>query len=342
MKKIIFISIIAGLFFTTFAQNTTKTKTPTRSIFVVNKGADGEKKVKTITAQQKTTGTKVAKEKKESKAINTAQPKFAIKPHVNIGLGDPYKIMGEHIDNQKSSAVEFGLDFGYNVYSNEWFNIYAYAGFGVEKSTIEITQAGLSYQYETDQDVDGDTYIRKYENINLSQKVGLNDLIIPVFAEIEYPVFNKFYAYADLGIRFSFSGNSSVSSVNGTYSVSGLYPQYGNMVLGGVSEINGFTSHGTISDKNCAAYNIERNKSNNIKLLAQIGARYNVWDQLFIDLSLGYIRSFKTVLTTDGESYANYPIHYTLESGETFNAFASESRQLINKFSINIGVMYKF
>ena len=308
----------------------------TKSQSSAKKGTSATKK-ETISVKKETTPAKSA-----TSSI-ACDKRFAIKPHLNIGLGDVYKVIGENIAKQSASTLEFGLDFGYNVYSNQWISIYAYLGIGVEKGSIKIEQNGLNYEYKTDQDVDGDTYTRKYKDVNVSQELGLNDLTLPVYVEVEYPLplVKKLYAYGDLGIRASFPGKSSVKSVSGNYKVTGAYPQYGDMELGPSSGINGFTNNGVLSESNVVSYNIERDKSS-VKLFCQLGLRYNVWNEFYVDVACGYLHSFKSTQSSSSEISDNYPLHYDVNTGETFNAFANESKHLINKFSINVGIMYKF
>ena len=321
--------------------------TKTGVLFQKNDQTKSQSSAKKATAATKKETTPVKKE--VSPAKQSAVPsiacnkRFAIKPHINIGLGDVYKVIGENIGKQSSSTLEFGLDFGYNFYSNQWISIYAYLGIGVEKGSIKIEQNGLNYEYETNQDVDGDTYIRKYKDVNTSQELSLNDFTLPVFVEVEYPIpaVKRLCAYGDLGIRASFPGKSSVKSVSGSYKVTGLYRQYGDMELGPSSGINGFTNNGVLSESNVASYNIERDKSS-VKLFCQLGLRYKVWNELFIDVACGYLHSFKSTQSSSSEISDNYPLHYDVQTGETFNAFANESKHLINKFSINVGIMYKF
>lgn len=338
MKRYIIAAILLGLFEPSFSQTSQifKRKEPVK----VNVKQNSTEKISAKQTKVESKGTSKNVDY-ENSLVTKDKTKYATKLHVDIAFGDIYKVIGDNIDKQNSSSLEFGLDFGYKFYKNNWFNLYAYTGIGVEKSNIDLLQNNLSYEYETDQDIDGDSYIRKYDDVSVSQHVNLSNLVIPVYIEIEYPIIEKLCAYADLGIIATFSGSSSVSDMKGSYKVHGIYPQYGGMELNQSSGINGFTNEGSFSNDKNASYNTERN-NNSVKLLTQLGVRYNVWDNLYIDLSGGYIRSFKSSKSSSSDISANYPIHYTLDSGETFNAFASESRQLINKFSINIGVMYKF
>lgn len=373
MKKIIFAAILLGLSSAVSAQNSIfkqKTKVEVKNnasqqdtvvnvknnvVVITNKKAKTQTQKEKPQTQNTTLQYQNAKPKTQKAETKKAEPKktettaltsldktrFALKLHLDIGMGDVYKVIGSNIDNQSSSALNLGLDFGYKFYSNDWFNLWAFTGFGIEKSSIEIAQSNLSYQYETDQDVDGDTYIRKYSDVNVSQKVNLTNLNVPVYAEIEYPIINKLYAYADLGILATFSGKSTVSSLAGTYKVSGLYSQYSDIEFGESSGINGFTNNGVFSNNKNASYNTERS-NNSVKLLCQLGVRYNVWDNFYLDVCGGYLHSFKKTTSSEIGDLNNYPLLYNLQDGETFNAFASQSKHLINKFSVNVGIMYKF
>ena len=87
---------------------------------------------------------------------NVRARRFVFKPYFGFGLGNSSSVAGSNIDSQKSSFMDFGLDFGVNILAYRRFRLYGFTGFAMEKNNIDITLKGKNYSYETDQDVHGD------------------------------------------------------------------------------------------------------------------------------------------------------------------------------------------
>lgn len=271
---------------------------------------------------------------------NVRARRFVFKPYFGFGLGNSSSVAGSNIDSQKSSFMDFGLDFGVNILGYRRFRLYGFTGFAMEKNNIDITLKGKKYSYETDQDVHGDKYIRQYSNVNIDQTSGFFDYAIPVYADMEIPLSQTFCFYADLGAIFSIAGNSSVNSLNGSFNVTGLYPQYENLKLDYTSGINGFVENGKVNEENQSlSYNSSRN-SNPIKLMTQVGFRVRIWESLFFDFSARYMRNIKS--TTSNGATDIYPLRYDVRNNtETINAFGSESSSPSNQVSLTASIVYK-
>lgn len=266
--------------------------------------------------------------------------RFAIKTDFGIGLGSIGSVNGTNINTKSSSSMYFGLDFGMNFLTLRRLRLFGFSGFAVETNSMDIEQTGMSYEYVTDQDIDEESYIRKYSDVNISQTLSFFDYVVPLYVDIEVPIISKFCMYADLGVRFAFAGNTSASALSGSYKVLGKYPQYEGLILDYTSGLNGFTDNGVLSDDNRSSnYNVNR-KSTKVKLMSQLGFRVHLWEGLFLDVYGRYTRC----LTNESTSLTaeTNPLRYNYKQNiETVNAFGNECRQSLNQFSIHAGIIYK-
>ena len=271
-----------------------------------------------------------------------AAKRFAFKPYYGYCFNNSSTLSGVNIKSQNSSFMDFGLDFGVNILAYNRFRIYIFTGFDVEKNKIDVSQEEMNYEYETDQDIDKEQYIRKYSNVNMSQTLSFFDYTIPLYVDFELPLHNNFSLYADLGARFSFAGKTSASALSGTYSVIGKYPQYEGLILDYTSGLNGFTEKGTLTDDNRSSnYNVNR-QSNPIKLMGQLGLRIHSWNGLFLDLAARYMRCLTKESATSEGAAENCPLRYDINKNtETVNAFGNECRQPVNQFTVVGGLVFK-
>lgn len=271
-----------------------------------------------------------------------ASKRFAIKTDYGIGLGSIGSVDGTNINTKSSSSMYFGLDLGVNFLTLRRLRLFGFTGFAVETNSLDIEQKGMSYEYVTDQDIDEESYIRKYSNVNLSETLSFFDYVVPLYVDIEVPITSTFCMYADLGARFAFAGNSSASSLSGSYKVVGKYPQYEGLVLDYTSGLNGFTDNGVLSDENRSSnYNVNR-KSTKVKLMGQLGFRIHLWESLFLDIYGRYTRCMTKESATPEGAAETIPLRYNYKQNiETVNAFGNECRQSLNQYSIHAGIIYK-
>lgn len=275
----------------------------------------------------------------------TYHPKqWRIKPYFTLGLGSYYKMTTNTnftLDNDSSSGMEFGVDVGYALPMLSRLKIALYAGLGLSSSKLDLGITGGSFEYVTDQDIDGDRYRRQYSDVNLTQSMSFKDLIIPIYAEFELPVAGRVSAYLDLGLKMYMAMGASSSNITGTYKVQGLYEQYDNLIFDYESGINGFTNNGTINS-NASTVDIER-KSMSMDVFGRIGVRIPVYKSLAVDISA----SFQSGI---GDCYSNttpasdlQPLRYNISTDtENVNlpdAVSKFSRQMLG---VSLGLTYKF
>lgn len=273
------------------------------------------------------------------------QPKrWRVKPYFTLGLGSYYKMTTNTnftLDNNSSSGMEFGVDFGYALPMLSRLKIALYAGLGLSSSKLDLGIKGGSFEYVTDQDIDGDRYRRQYSDVNLTQSMTFKDFIVPVYAEFELPIAGRVTAYLDLGVKMYMAMSASSSNITGSYKVQGLYEQYDNLVFDYESGINGFTNNGNISTK-ASTVEIER-KGMSMDVFGRIGVRIPVYRTLSVDLSA----SFQSGI---GDCYSNttpaadlQPLRYNVATDTEHvnlpDAVSKFSRQILG---VSLGLTYKF
>ncbi len=102
-----------------------------------------------------------------------------MKLRYDVGLGNAFKLKGaEDVINAKSFSNSFGVDLGYSIPSESSFKTAIFVGVGMTQSKIEMSYQNRDYNYTSTEDVDGDSYIRHYENLYLEQNAKLLCVVI--------------------------------------------------------------------------------------------------------------------------------------------------------------------
>ena len=124
--------------------------------------------------------------------MNYKARRWRLRPHYDVTIGDFYKIKTtDDKINSSSSGNEFGIDFGYTIPSKGIVKFSVNLGLGVATSKINLDSPEFNYSYETNEDVDGDTYLRRYQIGATDQAISLSHLNIPVYIDADF-CFSRF------------------------------------------------------------------------------------------------------------------------------------------------------
>lgn len=286
--------------------------------------------------------------------ISYGPRRFRARPFVDFSAGNSYN----HVEAttgfnaNRSSSFEMGVDFGYTVISKPQFKLSTFIGTGVEKSKIKMSLANQVYSTSVsgDADIDYDSYIRNYSISDLSNILKIIDLTIPVYADVEYQVVNRWSIFGDMGVRIYLNMKAEYSSISGTYTTSGLYPQYGNLIIDYTSNINGFVDSKKIDDVKVQKTQLNLSKLS-LDAFAQLGVRYKVTSSLYIDIGAKYQQSIlvpyekeSTLQLSKNVVDANNALmFYNNDNGEQIRGFAEGYNKLWRKsIRVYIGAMFKF
>ena len=279
--------------------------------------------------------------------------KLRVKLHYDMDMGDALELSGaESINNHEVKSSSFGIDFGYVLPSKSVVKIGLFAGLGFSQSTIETDFQSSDYYYNTDADVDGDTYIRHYNNFRLSQKIKLTELLVPLYADINIKLHQLVSLYFDIGLKANLNISHSVDNTEGGAYIYGIYPQYDNLRL---DEKWGFNGFGNKSYSNSDLANPDMTGVSGLTVDAFGGAGLRIGipsTPLAIDVSANYLFGLMDVAKPEGSKIdltgnINSPLAYNSVSGKNST---ERVHNLIESFSsvkrksprLSIGVIYKF
>lgn len=235
-----------------------------------------------------------------------------------------------------SKGMEFGVDFGYVVPNASAFKFGMFVGVGYSKSNMDLLLGSSNFSFQTNEDIDRDSYTRRYYDVTIKQKQDLADLVVPAYFELGLK-FGRVTIFTDLGVKGYYALSSKTSSISGSYRVNGLYSQYDNLVFGPESGLNGFTNNGVINNSS-NVMDFTR-KSISLDATASLGIRVDLAAGLQLEVGAGYQRSI-------GDCYTNtdtyYPCNYTVSGGEYVDIFRSVTKLSRDFIKINAGLTYKF
>lgn len=278
--------------------------------------------------------------------------RWRFKPHYDIGISNAYSIDGLGVmSNEKNSMSSFGLDFGYMLISKRHFGLGVFTGATLSNSRLDLSYHHDDYSYQTNADVDGDSYIRHYQDLNLSQTIRMQDISIPIYVDMNFYLGNIISIYTDLGIRVNLNSSHKVDDTKGNAYVCGTYPQYGNILLNENWPYNGFGNH-QISKTDIDNEDILDFKSTNIDLMGAVGFRFNIPNMpLSVDLGANYLMGLdevvKTTTLVEQFSEKTHPVIYNTISGERSVEHVrnlTEAVQNLKRRSLrlSLGIIWKF
>ena len=281
--------------------------------------------------------------------------RIRLKPHYDLGLGNAYTIEGlGSIKNEKNSSSSFGIDFGYLLSSKRHFSLGLFTGFNISNSRLDLAYHHEDYSYQTNADIDGDTYVRHYQNLNLSQTIRLQDISIPFYLDMDFSFGKIVSLFMDLGIRANLNMTHKVDETKGSAYVYGIYndSKYGgNLLLNENWPYNGFGNHQVVESELDHADIIDL-KGTNFDLMGNAGIRFNIPNMpLSLDLGISYLMGLgeviKTATPVEQYSEKKHPVIYNTISGENSVEHIrnlTEAVQSVKRRSLrfSLGLIWKF
>ena len=278
---------------------------------------------------------------------------YRIKLHYDLGIGESLDLSeADRLNKHKTRSSSFGVDFGYVIPSKSIVKFGLFSGLGLSMSTIETAFQSPDYYYSTNADVDADNYIRHYADFNLSQKVKLTELTIPLYADININLHQMVSLYFDLGVKANFNIGHKIDNTQGSAYIYGVYPQYDNLRL---DEHWGYNGFGNKNFTNSELVNTDLVGVSNftVDAFGGVGLRFNIPSSpLTIDIGANYQYGFMDIVKSEGEKIdlsnnTNTPLVYNTISGQnsTENVHnLSESFSNIKRKSLklSVGLIFKF
>lgn len=279
--------------------------------------------------------------------------KMRIKLHYDLGMGEALDLSdADHLNSYKTSSSSFGIDLGYVFPSKNVVKTGLFVGLGMSQSKMETDFQASDYNYRTDADVDGDNYTRHYADFNLSQKVKLTELSIPVYADINIKLHQLVSLYFDLGLKANLNISHKVDKTEGGAYIYGIYPQYDNLRMDEHWGYNGFGNK-SFSDSDLDNADLVGVSSLTVDAFGGVGLRFNIPNTpLSIDVGANYQFGFMDMIKPEGErinltSNTHPSLVYNTISGQSSKehirnlseTFSSVKRKSLK---LNVGLIYKF
>lgn len=275
--------------------------------------------------------------------------RFRLRPHFDFGLGKAFQLDGDNLfSDNKSSGSSFGLDFGVGLSSSRTFSLSLFTGVGISQSTMELSYQNNDYSFETTADVDGESYIRHYKDLELSQKMKFTELNFPLYFDFNFRIVNSLSLYIDLGARFDLDMGHKVDVTEGSAEAFGIYSQYNNLKLDSHWPYNGFGNRKYSSSDLVNADLININ-SFTISGMGGIGFRYSLSNiPLSFELGTNYVMGLMNLIETTNISAPGNttPIVYNSINGTSSTEHVRNLTEMLKSMKrqqlrINIGVIYK-
>ena len=280
---------------------------------------------------------------------------FLLRPHFDLGLGGLSIDGGNSEISTSSSSFGFGVDFGLPLVESGSIKLNAFAGLGVNMSTIDLDYGPKNLNVENVTDLDGDTYTRCYEDVTVSQKVKLTELTVPLYLDAEIDLSSGFSLYGDVGVRFNFNMSKRVDVGSVTAEkISGKYGGYGITLGGEWKNSNGEPYEGFADGHKVLTAEIddalEGVSGMTFDVIGGAGLRYNIPNTpLAIDLGLKFQLGLSEMVKPENKQQKIPPItypNYGESDKERMEQVSSLTNMLTsvkrNALALNIGLIFKF
>lgn len=290
-------------------------------------------------------------------SIRYKMRRWRLRPHFDIGLGKAFSRNGDDIfAESKSSGTSFGLDVGFSVLSKRRLSLGVYTGLGFSMSSLKLLYTNSNYSFNSTADVDGDNYVRHYQDLTLSQKIKINDFNIPLYLDLNLNLVKSLSFYIDLGVRYDANISHKVNETEGSSYVYGIYPNYDNLRMdehwkdAAGNPFNGF-GHRQLGNTDLLSSDLIDVNGFTISGMGGLGLRYNLPRiPLSIETGMSYVMGLTNLIETSNIASVgnNSPIVYNTISGNSTSTehvhnltemMSSVKRQQIR---ISIGLIYKF
>ena len=247
-----------------------------------------------------------------------------------------------------------GLDFGYVFKSGTRFHTGVYAGVGYSISELGISMTDVPEDKTiiqgTIEDEDGDTYDRHYKvwgNKGIKQTLKAKEFVIPLYVDLEYDIYSKISAYADLGAKFQLSSAKMNAEID-KYETWGEYKDYTNLVIRNTHEVdgvrqpnenpvslNGFGLHNEFGAAEIDVDTEHFSEKLAIDFFMGLGLRLN-FNSFAFDAGVQYVLGIPGKVNSDKAPVFSY----TLGEGDKVNIFNKDIKH--NALRIVASFIYKF
>lgn len=272
--------------------------------------------------------------------------RFAIKAHANIGMGDAMNAKSSLEGlSTNTNADEYGVDFGWRFWQKGRNSLEVNIGLGLNPVSTKLDIAKMNYSYAAPSvaDMDGESYVRYTELSDLSQKVNVSRLSLPIYLSYAFNCTKWLSVHADLGVKLGFKTSSKLSDVGGGSYCYGIYPQYNNLLID-ADYMNDFGRR-ELSE---ASYEAPEVSALTTSLLAGAGLEFNIYGPLSADISVHYDAGFSNLYKTQtdaGKAFTaeSAPLTYTVNDGSRIKSltnYISESK--LSYLSLGISLIYRF
>lgn len=286
--------------------------------------------------------------------LRTIVRRMRLKFHCGFSLGNALSL-----DNQasgmtsKSSQSNFGLDFGYIFPNKSSFKTGLFLGVGMENTSLKLGYENTLYTFKTNEDVDGDSYSRRYHDLSLSQESKFTALSVPLYFDFSINFNGNLSMYADLGAKMRYCISDKLSITQGSAKIDGLYSQYDDLIISEDWGYNGFGERAFSNSDLIADRNSDINKFT-VDALAGVGFRYNVpVVPLSVELGISYQLGLMNLVNKNyqkvdlSNTALSNPVVYNTISGmnsyeHVRNLTESTDGIKTNALKLNIGLIYKF
>lgn len=264
--------------------------------------------------------------------------RWRLKPHYDLSLGD-YYALGTLPSGMSatSSGSEFGLDLGYIFPSKGRFKVGFFFGVGFATSKLTLTATGQNFNVNESTDVDGDSYIRQVSVSSLEQSHKIQNIVVPLYFDFEYRFHSYVSAFFRLGGKAYINMGSKSDGMSGSVTASGLYPQYGNLVIA-EDYINGFGTH-DLADApfiDAPAYSTA-----SFDAFGGIGVRSKIYGPLSVEVGLNYQFGLTNAMDS-GDGNTTHIVEYINGSNRVKNLALELDQVKRSGLKLTVGLMLKF
>lgn len=256
-------------------------------------------------------------EEAKAQIDNEERPRFITRVGGNYGF-NPYKLESKYGDlSCSSSSFEIECDLGCVLPSKGLLVTTIYTGVGLNSAYLDNNYSSPDWFYMSNQDVDGDSYIRHYLNLKLTQKVKLSEISIPLFVDFCVPVSSRLGIYAKLGAKANINAAHQLQSSEGSAYVNGFYTDESDngIVLDEHWDHNGF-GNTTFENANVDS-DIDVNTFT-LDAFGGLGFRYELNGRCTLDVGASYIYSFNDTFKSNiGTSHSETLVNNTISGMES-------------------------
>ena len=278
---------------------------------------------------------------------------WRVKPYFDMSLGKALSVANESFYNTANSkSNSLGVDVGYIFPSKGKLKIGVFTGLGISNSNLDLSFQRDKYSFNTNQDVDGDSYERIYEKLNLSQTTKITEFSIPVYVDFDWRCSSWVSLYLDLGMKLNLNMSMKVNDFAGSVdNIYGIYPQYDNLYLDYHWGYNGFIHNLNLTKDNLCESEDVSVKNFAPDLLLGTGLRFNIpRTPLSLDLGLGYLKGLGDLFSlsdyTNAGKYNSKLIYNEINGGKSTEHVHDlvESAGAISRgyLKFNLGLLIKF